>query len=240
MWQTNSDGFSPIPELLATIDELLATIDTDAAGRHHPLRFTTHWRRRIRPTRPWALSDLATQASTSARKGSLLLRGALFSAVKFPPAVAVSAGKKHSMFWLPHCTLAEGRQRGRVLFAPPNQNRINIMYTWSAITAVLVLPVTPASALPADDSAPALPAAALPRCAVTHRPMHLLLLVIRTWLCWRRGAVTTRTTHYVSKQLDPDDVVSDCSLNHHAFFLLLVEPGVFLGANGWHEDYDKP
>ena len=50
----------------------------------------------------------------------------------------------------------------------------------------------------------------------------------------------SNNAHYVSKQLDPDDVVSDCSLNHHAFFLLLVEPGVFLGANGWHEDYDKP
>ena len=39
---------------------------------------------------------------------------------------------------------------------------------------------------------------------------------------------------------DPDDLATDCSENHHALFLLLVEEGVFLGANGWHTDYDKP
>ena len=42
------------------------------------------------------------------------------------------------------------------------------MYTWSAITAVLVLTVTPATALPADDSAPALPAAFQAHCIKCH------------------------------------------------------------------------
>eukprot|EP01052_Picozoa_sp_SAG31_P004614 SAG31_NODE_192_length_20788_cov_8.938083_16_plen_280_part_00 len=43
----------------------------------------------------------------------------------------------------------------------------------------------------------------------------------------------SNNAHYVSNELDPDDLMTDCSLNHHALFLLLVEEGVFLGANGW-------
>jgi len=50
----------------------------------------------------------------------------------------------------------------------------------------------------------------------------------------------SNNAHYVSKTADPFDLATDCSVNHHAMFLLLVEEGVFLGSNGWHADYDKP
>ena len=63
--------------------ETLATIGADAAGRDHALRFIETRRRRPRLTRPWDLSDLVTHARTSGRKMPLLLRGALFSVVKF-------------------------------------------------------------------------------------------------------------------------------------------------------------
>eukprot|EP01048_Picozoa_sp_COSAG05_P019259 COSAG05_NODE_2969_length_2456_cov_1.963089_1_plen_118_part_10 len=57
---------------------------------------------------------------------------------------------------------------------------------------------------------------------------------------WMGCGDHSNNAHYVSKSLDPDDLATDCSVNHHALFLLLVERGVFLGANGWHTDYGKP
>jgi hypothetical protein len=49
----------------------------------------------------------------------------------------------------------------------------------------------------------------------------------------------SNNAHYVSKALDPLDLDTDCSSNHHALVLLVVQPGVFLGANGWADIYDR-
>lgn len=59
-------------------------------------------------------------------------------------------------------------------------------------------------------------------------------------LFWVGCGDHSNNAHYVSKELDPYDLATDCSVNHHAMFLMMVEEGVFLGANGWHADYDKP
>ena len=45
--------------------------------------------------------------------------------------------------------------------------------------------------------------------------------------------------HWHNQTADPDDVMTDCSPNHIALFLLLVEPGVYIGANGWDPVYEK-
>lgn len=46
--------------------------------------------------------------------------------------------------------------------------------------------------------------------------------------------------HWHNSTADPDDVSSDCSPNHLALFLLMVEEGMMMGANGWSDDYDRP
>ena len=82
--------------------------------------------------------------------------------------------------------------------------------------------------------------------AIVAPTQHTLLLLSRrcsahVYACMTVGCGDhSNNAHYVSKQLDPYDLATDCSVNHHAMFLLLVEEGVFLGANGWHADYDKP
>ena len=53
------------------------------------------------------------------------------------------------------------------------------------------------------------------------------------WLgCGDHGAPNAK-----QKPDDPDDVMTDCDPSALPLFLLVVERGVFLGANGWHEDY---
>ena len=39
---------------------------------------------------------------------------------------------------------------------------------------------------------------------------------------------------------DPDDLSTDCAPEALPLFLLVVEPGVFLGANGWDPAFDRP
>ena len=46
--------------------------------------------------------------------------------------------------------------------------------------------------------------------------------------------------HWHNQTADPDDTDTDCSPNHLALFLLMLEEGMMMGANGWSEDYDKP
>ena len=43
-----------------------------------------------------------------------------------------------------------------------------------------------------------------------------------------------KTTH------DPNDVASDCSNDDIALFMLAVQPGAFLGCNGWDPNFAKP
>jgi hypothetical protein len=50
----------------------------------------------------------------------------------------------------------------------------------------------------------------------------------------------SNNAHWHNSTADPDDVDTDCSPNHLALFLLMVEEGMMIGANGWSEDYDKP
>ena len=50
----------------------------------------------------------------------------------------------------------------------------------------------------------------------------------------------SNNAHWHNSTADPDDVDTDCSPNHVALFLLMVEEGMMIGANGWSADYDKP
>ena len=50
----------------------------------------------------------------------------------------------------------------------------------------------------------------------------------------------SNNAHWHNSTADPDDVDTDCSPNHIALFMLMVEEGMMIGANGWSEDYDKP
>ena len=50
----------------------------------------------------------------------------------------------------------------------------------------------------------------------------------------------TGDQHWTNDPNDPKSLVSACTDNQLARFLLSVEPGCFLGTNGWSPDYERP
>lgn len=50
----------------------------------------------------------------------------------------------------------------------------------------------------------------------------------------------SNTAHWHNQTADPNDTGNDCSPNHIALFLLMVEEGMMIGANGWSDDFSKP
>ena len=56
--------------------------------------------------------------------------------------------------------------------------------------------------------------------------LPVFLYFCRYRYIWMGCGDHSNNAHYVSKALDPNDLATDCSANHHALFLLLVEEGV--------------